>query len=61
MKNSIMYVFSILMCLSFGISSHAQNVLESDWDDVVDGDCNDQGVGWWSSAEAIRIAENVLL
>ena len=61
MKNSIMYIFSVLMCLSFGISSHAQNVLESDWDDVVFGRCSDQNSAWWSSAEAIRIAENVLL
>lgn len=41
----------------------AQNVLDpdTDWGDVVDGDCSDQNSAWWSSAEAMRIAENVLL
>jgi len=41
----------------------ARNVLDpdTDWGDVVDGDCSDQNSLWWSSAEAIRIARNVLL
>lgn len=61
MKNQILYIFSFLRCLSLSITSRAQNVLDSDWDDVVMGSCDDQHSNWWSSSEAIRIAENVLL
>jgi len=61
LKNQIIYIFAFLMCFSLGVTSQAKNVLDSDWDDVVNGDCDDQNSKWWSSAEAIRIAENVLL
>jgi pectinesterase len=60
MKQRILF-FSLIISLSISLTSRAQNVLDSDWDDVVDGKCDDQNAGWWSSAEAIRIAENVLL
>lgn len=46
---------------SLSVYSNAANVLNSDWDDVARGRCDDQNVAWWSSAEAIRIAGNVLL
>jgi len=61
MKTGLFFIFSFVLYLSLSITSQAGTVLNSDWDDVVDGDCDDQGGGWWSSAEAIRIAENVLL
>ncbi|MFA9389781.1 MAG: pectate lyase [Prolixibacteraceae bacterium] len=53
--------FSFLIFLFISINSHAGNVLNSSWSDVVNGKCSDQNTAWWSSAEAIRIAENVLL
>ncbi|MFO7655687.1 MAG: pectate lyase [Bacteroidales bacterium] len=54
--------YLVFICLIInGVSANAGTVLESGWKDVVSGNCSDQGSGWWSSAEAIRIAENVLL
>ena len=55
MKNLIIIIFSFLICISFHTTSHAQNVLDSDWKDVVNGECSDQNSAWWSSDEAIRI------
>lgn len=43
------------------LNINAGTVLESDWDDVARGKCSDQNTAWWSSDEAIRIANNVLL
>lgn len=40
---------------------NAATVLNAEWKDVIRGNCSDQNSGWWSSSEAIRIAENVLL
>jgi len=53
----------ILVFILFGsvIGSQAAKVLDASWSDVVRGRCSDQNAAWWSSAEAIRIAENVLL
>ena len=53
--------FLIPVLLSFNIISYAVTVLQADWSDVVRGNCSDQNSAWWSSSEAIRIAENVLL
>ena len=39
----------------------AATVLADSWSNVVNGKCSDQTTAWWSSAEAIRIVENVLL
>lgn len=61
MKTRIFYFFTLLSFFTMGINLHAANVLDSDWDNVVNGNCDDQGGAWWSSAEAIRIAGNVLL
>lgn len=61
MKNSIQFTFALIFCLSISYYSKAANVLDSRWSDVVRGNCDDQNPAWWSSAEAIRIAENVLL
>lgn len=57
----IQFFLYTLLCLSLSLNTQAQNVLDADWDDVVDGDCDDQNAAWWSSDEAIRIAENVML
>lgn len=53
----------ILVFILFGsvIGSQAAKVLDASWSDVVRGRCSDQNTAWWSSAEAIRIAENVML
>ncbi len=61
MRRLIHRFISCILFLSFAIGAHAQNVLAADWDDVVDGKCDDQNAAWWSSAEATRIAENVML
>ena len=61
MKKNILFSIFTIVLLSFSIISQAGKVLDSDWDDVVYGKCSDQNTAWWSSAEAIRIAENVLL
>ncbi len=42
-------------------ASQAATVLNDSWSNVVQGRCSDQTTAWWGSAEAIRIAENVLL
>ncbi len=63
MKHRLLFTFSVLLCLSLSLTIQAKNVLDpdTDWDKVVKGNCSDQNSAWWSSAEAIRIAENVLL
>jgi len=55
--------FFILFCLSFAfqLPINAATVLNDSWSNVVNGRCSDQNTAWWSSAEAIRIANNVLL
>jgi PelA/Pel-15E family pectate lyase len=54
------FLIIILLCI-FPDLSKAGTVLNSDWSDVVSGKCSDQTTAWWSSAEAVRIAENVML
>lgn len=49
-----------LFCLSQA-SLNAATVLNDSWSNVVNGKCSDQSTAWWSSAEAIRITNNVLL
>ncbi len=61
MKYSTLYIFFVSICILLSLNIQAGTVLESDWKYVVSGSCSDQTVGWWSSSEAIRIAENVLL
>lgn len=61
MKNLMKHILLVVTGLALNLNSQAATVLESDWDDVVYGRCSDQTAGWWSSSEAIRIAENVLL
>jgi PelA/Pel-15E family pectate lyase len=58
MKRSIILVVA-LCCLLPGLK--AATVLADSWSNVVNGKCSDQTTAWWSSAEAIRIVENVLL
>jgi pectinesterase len=60
-KKLILFIFSAGLFFSAGMETRAKNVLESYWRNVVWGECDDQGSDWWSSAEAMRIAENVLL
>ncbi len=57
LKNAI----AIAIFIAIGNKTFAGTVLESDWKYVVRGQCSDQSSSWWSSDEAIRIAENVLL
>lgn len=60
MKKHLIHLIAItLICLTY--SSNAANVLSSSWSNVARGKCSDQSSAWWGSAEAIRIAENVLL
>lgn len=49
-----------LFCLSQA-SLNATTVLNDTWSNVVNGKSSDQTTAWWSSAEAIRITNNVLL
>jgi PelA/Pel-15E family pectate lyase len=58
MKRSIILGVA-LCCLMPGLK--AATVLADSWSNVVNGKCSDQTTAWWSSAEAIRIVENVLL
>lgn len=58
MKKNLILFF----CLSVLVPAiQAATVLNDSWSNVVQGRCSDQTTAWWGSAEAIRIAENVLL
>jgi len=52
-------LYILFICITGPIT--AGTVLDSSWPDVARGRCSDQTTAWWSSDEAIRIAENVLL
>jgi pectinesterase len=54
---------TIVLALLGGIfyQLQAATVLNDSWSNVVNGKSSDQTTAWWSSAEAIRIVENVLL
>lgn len=56
-KNILLFLF--LICLL--PATNAATVLNDSWSNVVNGKSSDQTAAWWSSAEAIRITENVLL
>jgi PelA/Pel-15E family pectate lyase len=58
-KGHLVLIIS-LFCLS-QISLNATTVLNDTWSNVVNGKSSDQTSAWWSSAEAIRITNNVLL
>ena len=49
-----------LFCLS-QTAINATTVLNDSWSNVVNGKSSDQTTAWWSSSEAIRITNNVLL
>lgn len=55
------YSFIITFFLTFHFSLNAATVLNDSWSNVVNGRCSDQNTAWWSSAEALRILNNVLL
>jgi pectinesterase len=59
--NSSRLFFTITLFLSWQFSVNAATVLNDSWSNVVNGKCSDQSTAWWSSAEAIRIVNNVLL
>ncbi|MFT3753104.1 MAG: pectate lyase [Paludibacter sp.] len=59
-KKGTLVLVVCLFCLS-QVSLNAATVLNDSWSNVVNGKCSDQTTGWWSSAEAIRITNNVLL
>lgn len=63
MKNIIQKVYLILIISLIYISQsiNAATVLADSWSNVVNGKCSDQTTAWWSSTEAIRITNNVLL
>jgi len=52
-----------IVCLFFlsQVLLNATTVLNDSWSNVVGGKSSDQTTTWWSSAEAIRITNNVLL
>lgn len=54
----VLYLASFVLLFT-GVQ--AANVLDSDWDDVARGRCSDQNSAWWSSDEAKRIADNVMV
>lgn len=56
-----LYYCFLLLFLLVNSNVQARDVLDSYWPYVVMGQCSDQDSGWWSSDEAKRIAENVLL
>lgn len=58
MKRILLLVISFLYLMP---TLKAATVLADSWSNVVNGRCSDQTTAWWSSAEAIRIVENVLL
>ncbi len=57
----IRYILIISLSFTFHFTINAGTVLTDSWSNVVNGKCSDQTTAWWSSAEAIRIANNVLL
>ncbi len=59
--NKLRIFASLAFFALFNFSVSAATVLLDSWSNVVGGKCSDQTTGWWSSAEAIRIANNVLL
>lgn len=58
-KFHIFLIISIFCSIHF--SANAATVLNDSWSNVVNGRCSDQNTAWWSSAEALRILNNVLL
>ena len=58
-KSHIFLILSIFYSVHF--SANAATVLNDSWSNVVNGRCSDQNTAWWSSAEALRILNNVLL
>lgn len=60
MRNKISTLLTLTLVF-IAISVNASTVLNANWSDVARGKCSDQSSAWWGSAEAIRIAENVLL
>lgn len=60
MYKKLSVVIAVFVFL-FQFSVNAATVLNDSWSNVVSGKCSDQTTGWWSSAEAIRIVNNVLL
>ena len=59
--NKFRYFALLAFFTLFHFSANATTVLLDSWSNVVGGKCSDQTTGWWSSAEALRIANNVLL
>lgn len=55
------FSFFLFILLGYLTNSFAGTVLSDSWSNVVNGRCSDQNTAWWSSAEALRITENVLL
>ncbi len=53
--------FFFALFLTWQLSANAATVLADSWSNVVNGKCSDQTTAWWSSAEALRITNNVLL
>ena len=60
MKKSGLFLIFCLFC-SIHFSANAATVLADSWSNVVNGKCSDQNTAWWSSTEALRIVNNVLL
>ena len=60
MKKFHLFLILSIFC-SVHFSTNAATVLKDSWSNVVNGKCSDQNTAWWSSAEALRIANNVLL
>lgn len=60
MKKTSLFLLFFLFC-TIHFSVNAATVLNDSWSNVVNGRCSDQSTAWWSSAEAIRIVNNVLL
>jgi pectinesterase len=58
-KSYVILIF--IFCSQLHFSANATTVLADSWSNVVNGKCSDQTATWWSSAEALRIANNVLL
>lgn len=60
MKKFHLFLILSIFC-SIHFSTNAATVLKDSWSNVVNGKCSDQNTAWWSSTEALRIANNVLL
>jgi PelA/Pel-15E family pectate lyase len=60
LKKRNLILITTLFCLS-QVSLNATTVLNDTWSNVVNGKSSDQTTVWWSSPEAIRITNNVLL